>query len=71
LQHALVGELFLHYQQSTGAFSMPIHPPLVVQRYQAQCAVSRRGQVRVSEINQAIETLMRNRQLAAIYERYR
>ena len=66
----MVGEVFLRYQQSVGAFRLPIHPPLVVKRYEAQCAVSRHGQVSVAAVDQAIDRLKRNGELTAMYGKY-
>jgi polar amino acid transport system substrate-binding protein len=71
VQYALVGEAFLHYQQASGQFKLPIHPPLLVQRYEAQCAVSRHGQVKVAEVDRAILALKRSGELRTIYAMYR
>jgi len=70
-QHALIGERFLEYQQHRGNFTLPLHAPMVIQRYEAQCAVSRRSQVGVADLNRAIEAMKRDKTLAAIYARYR
>ncbi|MBV8660411.1 MAG: transporter substrate-binding domain-containing protein [Burkholderiales bacterium] len=70
-QYALIGERFLEYQQSRGDFTLPLQPPIVVHHYDAQCAVSRRGQVSVAEVDRAIEALKRRDTFSAIYRQYR
>ncbi len=71
MHYALVGELFFYYQKKIGQFKTPIHKPVVVTHYIAQCAVSRHGQVKVTDINSAIEKIQKNNELQAIYDRYR
>nr|WP_316639421.1 ABC transporter substrate-binding protein [uncultured Roseateles sp.] len=71
LRHALIGEVFLSYQQRIGAFPLRIHPPLVVHRYNAQCAVSRRGQVTAGEVNAAIDAIKHAKEIESIYQQYR
>jgi polar amino acid transport system substrate-binding protein len=71
MHHALVGELFLEYQQRLGLFKTPIHPPLLVTRYVSQCAVSKMSAVKVSQFNLALEALRRKKKLDEIYGRYK
>lgn len=70
VQHAVLGEMFYRYQVSRGTAEVVFPPPLLVHRYKAQCAVSRKGQVTVQELNKAIEALERTRQVQHILDKY-
>lgn len=71
LPHVLTGEVFVLYQQRTNAVALRAHEPLVVRRYKAACAVSKKSRHTLAEINQAIRAVQKDRRLAAIYDRYR
>ena len=71
MQYAAVGELLLSYQKKIGAFHLALHPAIVVQRYKAQCAVSKVGTVSVTELNKVIVEMERSKELAAIYSHFR
>ncbi len=70
VQHAVLGEMFYRYQLARGALDAAYGPPLLVHRYKAQCAVSRKGQVTVQELNRAIDTLERTRQVQHMLDKY-
>jgi polar amino acid transport system substrate-binding protein len=70
MHYALVGELFFLYQKESGTFSTPTHPPMVIKRYESQCAISKKGQVKLAAINPAIAVLKKNKQLTEIYKNY-
>jgi polar amino acid transport system substrate-binding protein len=71
LHHALVGQVFLEFQQHDKSLELRIHPPLVIHRYEAQCAVSKRGQVSAEEVDDAIGAMKRAHEIEAIYAQYR
>jgi polar amino acid transport system substrate-binding protein len=70
-RHVLTGEVFLRYQQRINGIALRAHEPLVVRRYKAACAVSRKGRFSVGAINRAIRRIQKNHRLAAIYDKYR
>lgn len=70
-RHVLTGEVFLTYQQRIGGVALPAHEPLVVRRYKAACAVSRKGRFTVEAINRAIRRIQKDHRLAGIYDKYR
>ena len=71
MQYALVGKVFLEYQRRIGAFNMPLHQPLAVLKFEAQCAVARHGRVGVDEVNKAIVSLKNSGRIEALYKTYR
>lgn len=54
-----------------GEASVPLHPPLVIKEFQTQCAVSRRGNVKVEELNKAIDGLLKSGDFAKLQQQYR
>lgn len=71
LRHVLTGEVFVLYQQRINGATLRAHEPLVVRRYKAACAVSKKSRHTAAEINRAIRALQKDHRLAAIYDRYR
>lgn len=69
--HALTGEVFFSYQQRLHPNLLQVHRPLLVTRFEAQCAVSRKGRFSVGRINGAIRALQKKGEIEAIYRRYR
>ena len=59
-RHALTGEVFFSYQQRLHPNLLQVHRPLLVTRFEAQCAVSRAGSYSVGRINRAIRALQKN-----------
>lgn len=70
-RHALTGEVFFAYQQRRQPILLQAQRPLLVHRYLAACAVSRRSRYPVQQIDRAIGQLQRSGQIEAIYRRYR
>lgn len=70
-RHVLTGEVFWSYQQRIGGVALRAHEPLVVRRYKAACAVSRKGRFQVAAINRAIRQIQKDHRLAAMYDKYR
>lgn len=71
VQHALTGRRVLEYQQRTGHFRLPLHPPLVVSEVLAQCALSPSSPVGLAALNQAIQGLVAEGELNRLLGRYR
>lgn len=69
--HALTGEVFFSYQQRLHPTLLQVHRPLLVTRFQAQCAVSRRGRYPAAAIDRAIRALQKSKRIEAIYASYR
>lgn len=70
-RHVLTGEVFLSYQKRINGLALHAHEPLVVRRYKAACAVSRKSRFPLVTINRAIRRLQKDHRLAAIYDKYR
>lgn len=70
-RHMLTGEVFLLYQQRINGMVLRARAPMVVRRYKAACAVSRKSRHSVAEINRVIRLLQNNHRLADIYDKYR
>lgn len=71
VQHAVVNQLFLAYQQRQGHFKAALHPALIIRPYQAQCAVSPKGSVSLAEVNRAIAALQARDAITPLFARYR
>ncbi|MDW5418595.1 MULTISPECIES: ABC transporter substrate-binding protein [unclassified Iodobacter] len=71
IQHLVINQFELEYQQRLGLFKTPLHPYTVLRAYKGQCAVSRVGQVSVAEVNRAIALLQSSHELAQIMGKYR
>ncbi|HEV7815961.1 MAG TPA: transporter substrate-binding domain-containing protein [Janthinobacterium sp.] len=69
IHYALTTTAYLAYHLKTGG-PMALHAPLVVKSYRTECAVSRRGQVSVGEVNTAIGQIVRDGTLNRILMRY-
>lgn len=70
-RHALAGEVFFNYQQRLHPNLLQVHRPLVLNRYEARCAVSRRSRFSLARIDAAILALQQRGRIAAIYASYR
>lgn len=69
--YAFTNRLTLDYYLQIGDPRLSIHPPLVLFRYQTQCALSPKSRVSLSDFNLAIETLQKNGQIEKILGNYR
>jgi len=70
-RHALSSEVFFTYQQRLHPNLLQVHRPLLVTRFDARCAVSRRGRYSLAQVDQAIRALQKSGQIDAIYAKYR
>jgi len=61
----------INSQLNDGEVSVPLHPPLVIKEVQTQCAVSRHGNVKLEELNKAIEALLKSGEFAKLQQQYR
>jgi polar amino acid transport system substrate-binding protein len=71
VQHALVGRRMLEYQQRIGYFQLALHPPLVVSKVMAQCALRPGSTVGLPALNDAINRLVAEGELTRILDKYR
>ncbi|CAM3939730.1 substrate-binding periplasmic protein [Roseateles saccharophilus] len=71
VQHALIGRRMLEYQQRIGHFRLVLHPPVVVSRVLAQCALGPASPVGLPALNSAIDGLVAEGELTRILARYR
>lgn len=71
VKHATSDQLFIDYQRRIGQLNVPLHPYLVFSSYQTRCAVSRRGQVGVDQLDVAITALVNAGTMHALLSRYR
>jgi ABC-type amino acid transport substrate-binding protein len=68
----------IHYASTTTSYlayhlkttPIALHAPLVVKSYHTECAVSRRGQVALGQVNQAITQIVKDGTLARILQHY-
>lgn len=71
VDHLVLTQRYLQYQQRVGAFSTPLHPPLQVGSYLAQCALSPHSSVALPALNQALGDLISDGSLERLLQRYR
>ncbi len=71
MQYALTTKAYIEYRMKQGDLPLALHPPLEIKTLMTQCAVSRKGRVRVDEINGAIARMARDRAMEHIIDRYR
>ncbi len=69
LHHAITQKNTLDYYIKVGE-KLSLHPPLVVKNYKSQCAVSPKGQVSISQVNQAIELMVKDGSVSKIISNY-
>lgn len=70
-RHAVVNQLFLDYQRRGRDFELPLHPPLVLEAYQAQCALSRHSSLKAAALERAIAALLAEGLPERLLARYR
>jgi polar amino acid transport system substrate-binding protein len=61
---------FVDYYVKLGDPVLALHPPLVVKRYMAGCAVSPKGRAGLAEVERAVGQLLRDGTVTAITARY-
>lgn len=71
VDHLVLSQRYLQYQQRIGAFTTPLHPPLVVGSYLSQCALSPRSTLELPALNQALTDLSADGSLERMLQRYR
>lgn len=71
VDHLVLSQRYLQYQQRIGAFNTPLHPPLVVGSYLSQCALSPRSTLELPALNQALTDLLADGSLERMLQRYR
>ncbi len=71
VKYAVTGKSFLDYRVKVGDPILTLHPPLVVSTYLGQCAVSRKGRVKLADIDRAIGHMLRDGTVESIIAKYR
>ncbi|AMC35067.1 substrate-binding periplasmic protein [Janthinobacterium sp. B9-8] len=71
VQHLVINQFELEYQQRQGQLTTPLHPYTVLRSFKGQCAVSRSGQITVKALNQAITALQSKHELQRVMGQYR
>lgn len=69
-RHAVVSRLMLDYERRAG-LPLDLHPPLLLSRYEAGCALSRASSIEPAALDQAIEALLAEGALETLLARYR
>lgn len=69
LHHVITQQSTLDYYIKVGE-KLSLYPPLVVKHYKAQCAVSPKGHVSVSEVNKAIDQIVKDGSVSKIISNY-
>ncbi|MEB0029708.1 transporter substrate-binding domain-containing protein [Undibacterium sp. RTI2.1] len=54
-----------------GDLSVTLNPPLIIKQFNTKCAVSKNGRVKLSELNKAIDAIVKNGEFAKLLARYR
>ncbi len=70
IQYALTSKAILDYRLQQGDMSLRLHPPIVIKSWLGQCAVSRKGHVKLAEVDAAIAQLIKDGAMARIMRRY-
>lgn len=68
-RHVITSQVVLDYRQKMGQ-APPLHAPLLIKSYRAQCALSERSQVSLSDLNKALAVMQKDGTLAALVQRY-
>lgn len=71
VDHVVLSQRFLQYQQRIGAVTTPLHSPLLVGSYLSQCALSPRSPFDLPALNQALSELQNDGSLERMLQRYR
>lgn len=71
MQYAVANQLYADYQRRQGAIKVALHPDYMLTQYVTPCALSRRSQVKLSELNQAIVSLKKAGALNRMIDTYR
>ncbi len=58
--YAIVSQATLQYHLSSNDPLLAINPPLVVNKFKTQCAVSRKGSIGLAALNQSITAILRD-----------
>jgi len=71
VDHAIVGRSSFEYLQRRGEVPLPLHPPLVLARWRASCALSPRATLPLSGLDAALAAMQTDGTLTRIVDRYR
>lgn len=69
IRHVITSQVVLDYRQKMGQVP-PLHAPLLIKNYRAQCALSERSQVSLADLNKALAAMQKDGTLAAMAQRY-
>jgi len=71
IDHAIVGRVTFDYVQRRGEIPLELHPPLVIARLRAACALSPRSSLPLTQLDAALAAMQADGSLARIVERFR
>lgn len=71
VRHAIISAAYLAYVGQQGKLPLAVHEPMPLSGGKAQCAVSRRGQVPLAEVDHAVALMVRDHVVEQIRQRYR
>ncbi|MFZ6863961.1 substrate-binding periplasmic protein [Undibacterium sp. Ji67W] len=68
--YAIVSMATLNYHRRINDLHLIIHPPLTVSKFKSQCALSKTGNVKLSDINKVILDIQRDGSLEKLLKKY-
>ncbi|MCV2353507.1 transporter substrate-binding domain-containing protein [Paucibacter sp. B2R-40] len=71
MQYAVSNQLYVDYQRHQGALKVALNPDFMLASYVMPCALSRRSQIKLDALNQAITQLERSGALHQMSSAYR
>jgi polar amino acid transport system substrate-binding protein len=71
IQHAVAGKSFVEYRLKQRDPPMSLHPALDVSKYMGQCAVSPKGHVTLTEVDNALTQMLKDGTVNLIVAHYR
>ncbi len=71
MQYAVSNQLYADYQRRQGVIKVALHPDFLLERYVMPCALSRRSEIKLDELNHAIDLLDKSGALQRMISSYR
>ncbi|MDC8770405.1 substrate-binding periplasmic protein [Roseateles albus] len=71
MDYAVSNQRYVEFQRRQGVLSLALHPDFVLSRHTNSCALSRRSEVKLEQLNQAITALEKSGALSRMADAYR
>ncbi|MCV2359891.1 transporter substrate-binding domain-containing protein [Paucibacter sp. TC2R-5] len=71
MDYAVSNQRYAEFQRRQGVLSLALHPDFVLSRHAGSCALSRRSEVKLEQLNQAITALEKSGALSRMAAAYR